>query len=275
MQRERVSDHIYVFTSDLYAQVTASLVVTSEGAILIDTLSYPQETRQIKRFVEEKLKTHISYIINTHFHADHTTGTCLFDHVPVIGHRLCRELLDQRGRASLEAAQALSEDFQAISLVLPSIVFDSRYTLHFGGKTLQLWSTPGHSADSIVCYVEEDQVLFAADTILPVPYFVDGSYLDLVTSLRSLQNIEAECIVQGHGEVILRGEIDEKLQEDLDYLRLLSEAVDRALSKPSPDQALAQIDIEQCGKTRILLNGAVQQLHRYNVLALAEERRQR
>ena len=39
MQRERVADDIYVFTSDLYAQVTAGVVVTSEGAVVIDTLA--------------------------------------------------------------------------------------------------------------------------------------------------------------------------------------------------------------------------------------------
>ena len=36
VQRERVTDDIYVFTSNLYAQVTAGLIVTGEGAILID-----------------------------------------------------------------------------------------------------------------------------------------------------------------------------------------------------------------------------------------------
>ena len=37
MQRERVADDIYVFTSEVYAQVTAGVIVSSDGAILIDT----------------------------------------------------------------------------------------------------------------------------------------------------------------------------------------------------------------------------------------------
>ena len=52
MRRERVSDDIYVFTSDLYAQVTASAVVTDEGVIVIDTLPFPEETRAMMDFLE-------------------------------------------------------------------------------------------------------------------------------------------------------------------------------------------------------------------------------
>ena len=37
-QIERVTDDVYVFTSELYAQVTAGVINTRLGAILIDTL---------------------------------------------------------------------------------------------------------------------------------------------------------------------------------------------------------------------------------------------
>ncbi len=272
MQRERVADDIYVFTSDLYAQVTASVVMTSEGAVLVDTLVYPEETRQIKRFVEGRLGQKVIFVINTHFHADHTTGTCFFDGVRVVSHVLCRKLLQQRGRDSLEKAKTASDDLQDVELVLPDIVFEAGgLTLFIGNKTLEIQHTPGHSPDSIVCHVAEDRVLLAADTLMPIPYFVDGSYDDFVASLECLRGGHYENIVQGHGEVILRGEIDDKIESDLVYLQKLRTAVDRALAKGVP---LDTIDIEACGKSRILLNGAVQQLHRQNVLALAQQRRE-
>lgn len=274
MQRERVTDDIYVFTSDLYAQVTAGVVLTTQGAVLIDTLVYPEETRLMRRFIEERLGAPIHYVVNTHFHADHTTGTCFFRGARVISHSLCRELLDQRGRESLERTKTASNDMRDVELVLPDMVFDKSLTLYLGNKTLQFWSTPGHSLDSIVCLVKEDQVLFAADTIMPLPYFVDGSYDAFLASLDGLRSGTFESIVQGHGEVILRGEVDEKIQGDVDYLHKLRDAVDTALASPSPDSALDAIDIEQCGKSRILLNGAVQQLHRQNVMTLANQRRE-
>jgi cyclase len=271
MQRERVTDDIYVFTSDLYAQVTAGVILTEKGAVLFDTLPYPEETKQIKRFVEERLHSPVRYVINSHFHADHTNGTCFFSEAHVIAHERCRELLNHRGRESLEQLKTNSSEMQDVQLVLPNIAFNDLFTLHLGNKTLKLRWTPGHSFDSIICFVEEDQVLFAADTVMPVPYFVDGSYTYFVSSLKELRHYPIETIIQGHGEVILKGEVEEKLQEDLDYLVKLREVVGQALIKPSPEQALSAISIEDCGKSRILLNGAVQQLHRQNVMALAAE----
>jgi len=275
MQRERVADDIYVFTSDLYAQVTAGVVVTGEGAVVIDTLLYPEETRLIKRFVENRLSMSVSFVINTHFHADHTTGTCFFEGARVVAHAMCRQLLDTRGRESLLESQQGAGELRDVQLVLPDMVFDGgMLNLHVGNKTFQFWHTPGHSPDSIVCLVKEDRVLFAADTLMPLPYFVGGSYDDFLTSLEGLRNSNFENVVQGHGEVILRGEIEEKIESDIEYLLSLRKAVDRALASATPDKVLEKIDIESCGKSRILLNGMVQQLHRQNVLMLAGQRRE-
>ncbi len=275
MQRERVADDIYVFTSDIYAQVTAGVVVTSEGAVVIDTLVYPEETLQIKRFVEMRLGTTVRYVINTHFHADHTTGTCFFPGARVVAHARCRELLDKRGRESLERAKLTSAEMREVDLVLPDIVFDGGpMNLHVGNKTLQLWATPGHSPDSIVCLVKDDRVLFAADILMPIPYFVDGSYDDFLNSLHSLRDGNYENVIQGHGEVILRGEVEEKIASDVEYLHKLRQAVDDALLSDAPEKALDSITVESCGKSRILLNGTVEQLHRQNVLALASQRRE-
>ena len=275
MQRERVADDIYVFTSDLYAQVTAGVVLTTEGAVVIDTLVYPEETLLIKRFIETRLGTNVRYVINTHFHADHTTGTCFFNGAKVVSHALCRDLLNTRGRQSIEQPRAAFSEMRDVSLRLPDIVFDDGImNLHVGNKTLQLWHTPGHSADSIVCLVKEDRVLFAADTVMPIPYFVGGNYDAFLNSLNSLRQGNFENIIQGHGEVILRGEIEERLQEDIDYLQTLHSAVNHALSTDNPDQALQAIDAESCGKSRILLNGTVEQLHRGNVQTLVARHRE-
>lgn len=276
MQRERVTHDIFVFTSDLYAQVTAGLIVTDQGAVLVDTLAYPQETKQIKVFVEQRLNTEILYVINTHYHADHTTGTYLFPHAQVVGHSRCYTLLNTRGRESLEHAQASAPELREVALVLPTITFEvGEFTLRVGNKTLLLWATPGHSPDSIVCLVKEDQVLFGGDTIMPIPYFVDGDVDSFLKSLEMLSRMSFDHIVQGHGEVVLRGEIEEKFESDITYLRKLNEAVERALNAKQPDVALAAIDLERCGKSRVFLNGRVEQLHRQNVAMLAALQREK
>lgn len=278
MQRERVTDNIFVFTSELYAQVTAGVVLTDEGAVLIDTLLYPSETRAIKRFVEDRLRTAVRYVVNTHYHADHTLGTCFFPDATIIGHELCVELLDTRGRAALENLRQNNSDaeWDDVELVLPSRTFTDEHQLHIGGETLHLWHTPGHSMDSVVCLVESEQVLFAADALMPIPYFVDGDYDAYLQTLQSLRQRGYEAVVQGHGEVILRGEVDAKIKSDISYLKKLSKKVDAALDDATLDtaQALTAIKVQSCGKSHVLLNGAVEQLHRANVNKFATQRRE-
>ena len=275
MLRELVSNNIFVFTSELYAQVTAGAIITPAGAIVIDTLAFPVETRQILQYVQERHGVPVKYVVNTHYHADHTLGTCLFDDARVVSHSLCRELLDTRGRLGLENARRNSREMAAITLRLPDVVFDEGImALHLGGVTLAMWYSPGHSMDSIVCMVEEERVLFASDTMMPVPFFADGSWEAYVSSLEALRGGQYESIVQGHGEVILRGEVESRLDEDLHYLELLRKKVERVLDRNQGPEALDHIEIEDCGKNRIALNGLVQQLHHSNAETLYRVLRQ-
>ncbi|MBI3241318.1 MAG: MBL fold metallo-hydrolase [Chloroflexi bacterium] len=269
MLRERVSDDIYVFTSELYAQVTAGAVVSPEGAVIIDTLPFPSETLEILDFVQKRLNVPVKYVVNTHYHADHTYGTCFFTGAETVAHSKCRALLDTVGRRGLTQAKADTPDLEKIEVILPGIIFTrGQLDLHLGKKTLTLMHSPGHSPDSIIVLVKEDRILFAGDTMMPLPHFVDGDIDDLTHSLQSIPPMGLENIVQGHGELILRGEIDDAIKSNLKYLDTLRKKVSRLAGKGKPREALAQIDIESCGKSRIPLAGLVVKLHERNVGAL-------
>lgn len=274
MRRERVADDIYVFTSELYAQVTAGAVITPAGAIVIDTMIFPEESKAIHRFLTQRVGTEVRYIINTHYHADHTYGNCFFPGATIVSSALCYEYLRTRGKDGLEKAKRQSRVFDEVALNLPSLVFESGILeLRLGDKTLELRLSPGHSDDSITVLVREDRVLFAADTLMPVPFFLDGSFDDLVNSLEALKGGGYENVIQGHGEIILRGEVEQKIDADLNYLRCIKKHVEIALNKPNPQHYLRGVDIEKCGKSRIPLNGEVQNLHEGNLKALLEQYR--
>lgn len=272
MRRERVADDIYVFTSELYAQVTAGVINTPQGVILVDTMVYPEEIKIIKRFVEDRLNNKVRYIINTHYHADHTYGNCFFEGAVIISHVLCYDLINTRGREGLIATQQNSSMFDEIKIIPPHIFFDeSSLEVRLGSKTLLLQHSPGHSPDSITVHAREDRVLFAGDTLMPVPYFVDGDYHDFQNSLKALKGASYENIVQGHGEIILRGEIEGKINGDLAYLAEIREHVEHALTIPEPHEYLTELTAEKFGKNRILLSGGVEQLHQNNLSVLYEQ----
>ncbi len=272
MVRERIADDIYVFTSQLYAQVTAGAILTKDGVILIDTLYYPKETKAIKEFLENRLGLKIRYVINTHYHADHTQGTYLFPEAKTVSYALCRQMLDSVGRAGLAEAQAQIPEFEEVQIILPELVFDTGLlNLYLGGKTVQLHHMPGHCMDVAGVYVVNNKILFASDNSMPVPTFFDGNYHALVNSLHKMLEMEPDTIVQGHGEVVLRGEVKSIVQKDLDYLSIIKELVSEVIDEGKPVEALDEIDIESCGKSRIPLNGLVSDLHRANLYRLYDE----
>jgi len=271
--RERVSDDIYVFTSDLYAQVTAGAIVTRDGVVLVDTLPFPSEAREMKLFVERVSLPGVRYIILTHYHADHTYGAYLFPRADVVTHALCKTLLLDVGVPALEAAQAAEPELEEVSLRLPDITFeDGQLSLRLGDKVMNLIHVPGHTADSVMVYVEDDRVLFAADTVLPVPSIVDGDIDELRASLRKVTELAVENMVQGHGEIILRGEVNDIVNISLAYLDAMEqkvvEVINRSKGRDKDRERLMRNSIESCGLSRIPLNGLVQQIHVANLLYL-------
>jgi len=269
MHRERVSENVYWFQSDVYAQVTAGVIAGPQWAIVIDTLALPDETLGIREFVEHELGVPVRYVINTHYHADHTWGNCFFPGATIIAHERCRELLIERGIPSLEAATRQNPALRQVKIVLPHMTFSQgEMTLRVGKKNLTISAALGHSDDGISVLVEEDRVLFAGDAFMPIPYIVDGNVDDIVASIKRVGRMSLENIVQGHGDIILRGEIEAAVKENLNYISAIKKAVRTAARRKEPLEYLQEVDIESCGKSRVLLGGLAIQLHERNLRAL-------
>lgn len=266
--RERVADNVYVTTSELYAQVNSGIVVGPEWSVLIDTLAYPDETREVRDFIERDLGSQVRYVINTHYHADHTLGTWFFPGAIVVAHETCRTLLDTRGRQALRQAQRESPDLREIQIVLPDIVVrDESLSLRVGRKTLELVPLPGHSPDGLGVLIVEDRVLFSGDVMMPLPYVIDGDIDTMAETLRRIPRMKLENLVQGHGEVILRGEISEAVRSNSSYLAALDRYVKRVKRRKST-AGVEDPEVDEFGKSRILMNGLGADLHRRNLEAL-------
>lgn len=276
MHRERVSENVFWFQSEVYAQVTAGVVAGPQWAVVIDTLALPDETLSIREFIEHELNVPVRYVINTHYHADHTWGNCFFPGATVIAHARCRELLEERGEPSLEAAKKQNPALRQVKIVLPQMTFsEGEVTLRVGKKNLIISLAVGHSQDGIAVLVEEDRILFAGDAFMPLPYIVDGDVDESIATIRSMGRMALENIVQGHGDVILRGEIDAAVKENLNYLSAVKKAVKAASRRKNAVELLDNITIEECGKSRVYLGGLAQALHERNLHGLLQQMNQK
>jgi len=266
MHRERVSDNVYWFQSNVYAQVTAGVVVGPKWAVLIDTLALPEESIAIRDFVERDLQTKIRYIINTHYHADHTWGNCFFPDATIIAHTRCSELLQERGIPALKDAKKRSTTLNQVEIILPNMTLDDgEIILQIGKKHLKIIPASGHSEDGIAILVVEDRVLFAGDAFMPIPYLPDGNIEEMIAFYNNVREMSLENIVQGHGEIILRGEVEPSINDNLDYISAVQKAAKTALRRKSPMEFLASQDVEKCGKSRIHLGGLAAVLHEQNL----------
>jgi glyoxylase-like metal-dependent hydrolase (beta-lactamase superfamily II) len=271
MQRERVSENVYWFQSDIYAQVFAGVIAGPHWAIVVDTLM-PQESLFIREFVEEKLNLPVRYVINTHYHADHCWGNCFFPGATIIGHDLCRKMLVERAPEALEIASQDNPLYQRLTIIPPQITFQTgAFILQIGKKHLKLFPTPGHSEDGISVLVEEDRILFSGDAFMPLPFIVEGDLEKYIETIHLFTDMGLENIIQGHGDIILRGEIDEKVKENTTYLKSIQKAVRTAIHRKNPIEVLDNIGVEACGKSRILLGGLASELHKRNLRYLYYE----
>jgi glyoxylase-like metal-dependent hydrolase (beta-lactamase superfamily II) len=156
-----------------------------------------------------------------------------------------------------------------VKIILPQLTFsEGEMQLRVGKKTLTMFPLPGHSADNIAALVDEDRVLFAGDTAMSLPYIVEGDIDDLITSLKKISRMGLENIVQGHGDIILRGEIDNYIKENMTYLSNIRKVVRRSAKRKYPQEILDEATVESCGKSRVLIGGLAAELHRRNLRAL-------
>jgi cyclase len=272
IHRERVAENIYTFQSEIYAQVNAGAVIGPDWAVVIDTLALPEETLAIRDFIEQELSVPIRYVINTHSHADHAWGNFFFPGARVIGSVLCRKFLDTLGRKSLKEVQVENPAFRNLKIVLPQVTFSEGDThLRIGKKHLKMFSLPGHSTDNVAVLVEEDRILFAGDAIMTIPYIVDGDMEVLIESMKAVSDMGLENVIAGHGDIVLRGEIENFIRENLAYLSNIRKVVRKSSRRKYPQEVLDEYSVDDCGKSRVLMGGLAAELHRRNLRALYKQ----
>ncbi|MBT7783508.1 MAG: hypothetical protein HN741_11375 [Anaerolineae bacterium] len=100
---------------------------------------------------------------------------------------------------------------------------------------------------------------------MPIPYLLDGDIGQMRATYEKFHGMTLENIVQGHGEVILRGEVAPTIDDNLNYLNILEKAAKTAMRRKAPMEYLAKQDVEKCGKSRIILGGLSAELHQQNL----------
>jgi cyclase len=211
------------------------LIRSSDGWVLVDTAFCPLD---LLGALDDKgvVLADIHLAFNTHFHADHTWGNQLL-RSPIVGHRLCRELMAdmERGpwsRTAIDhwlAEVELTHPEQVrrckrrlgdLRITPPSELFEDQCSMALDGGRLEFIHLGGHSPDLSVLWLPDEGVLFASDLIFEgrYPFIFDADLPGWIDALRFVEKLGAETIVPGHGSICGLAEV-RRLREYLEHTR--------------------------------------------------------
>ncbi|XP_045181991.2 endoribonuclease LACTB2-like [Mercenaria mercenaria] len=166
------------------------LVGNGKKKILIDTGSpdNAEYMRNLKKTLQDHNST-IQEIVITHWHNDHIGGI----------KDICTDILTDPVKISKLERKSVPD--QDVSPGKYTFVED-KHLFTTEGATLRAIHTPGHTEDHIVLYMEEENALFAGDTILGESTAVFEDLHSYMQSLQKILDIKPNILYPGHGIVI-------------------------------------------------------------------------
>lgn len=175
--------------------------VGEDGIVLVDDQFAPlaPKIRQALKGITDKP---IKFVLNTHFHGDHTGGNAEFSsEAPIIAHENVRERMKQGGTV------AGSEVKPAAKEALPVITFNDRATVHANGEDIRAIHFPhGHTDGDSVVFFPESKVVHMGDNFVTYGFpFVDtrsgGSVSGMIAGVEKVISMTPPDVkfIPGHG----------------------------------------------------------------------------
>ena len=215
--------------------------VGADGILIVDDQFAPLADKikaALKTLGEGKLK----FVLNTHWHGDHTGGNVQFGpEAPIIAHDNVRRRLATEQKSEFFKRTTPASPKEA----LPVITFDKSLSVHFNGEEIKVIHFPqGHTdGDSIIFFTSSNVVHMGDDFFVARFPFVDlesgGSVQGLTRNIGEIiPKLAADVkIIPGHGPI--------STVEDLkQYHHMLLETTAVVQSKMKAGKTVAQIKAE-------------------------------
>ncbi len=220
---EEIADGVYglIASTDFPPPDPATLAICN-GAIIIGPESVlvidPFQNEALGRLMFDTVATltdkPVEYVVNTHYHFDHTGGNpaAQSDGVPIVGRGPIREYMVIR---NIEVDPNPTP---------PDVVVNGMTDLWLGDRQIHLEDVDGHSGGTdLVAYVPDVDVLIAGDILFHqrIPYLADSNIRQWQASLDYLiETFPTATVVPGHGQVTdLSGlQVQKQYFDDLEQL---------------------------------------------------------
>jgi len=202
----KLAEGVYGFIGKEGA-ANSGFVVTEEGVIVIDTQGPKDLALRLKKKIRETTDKPILYVINTHFHGDHTYGNQYFKEAKeIIAHENTKKNLIEKDKENRDQFKRFfgEKSLEGFELTLPTKTIKDTFTLQAGGKTIKLaYLGKGHTDGDIIIYLPAERVIFGGDLLYKdrLPWLGDAYISEWIETLDKLKVFDAGIYVPGHGGV--------------------------------------------------------------------------
>lgn len=194
----RVAGNVYMLQG---AGGNIGVSVGDDGIVIVDDQFAPLAPK-IKEALKAITDKPVKYVINTHYHGDHTGGNEIFGREgTIVAHENVRKRLESGGTV------LGNKNPPAPKGALPVITFNDRATIHVNGEDVRLIHLPhGHTdGDAMVEFTKSNVVHMGDDFFNGTFPFVDrengGSIKGLIANLDAvLAKMDNNAfVIPGHG----------------------------------------------------------------------------
>jgi glyoxylase-like metal-dependent hydrolase (beta-lactamase superfamily II) len=203
------------------------LAFFSEKDVLLVDAAYEKSGDLVLNKLKELGNANIRYIINTHYHGDHTGGNkILGKNVDIVSHHYVKDLVS-KDRGEGERKQEAYPDFAR-----PNITFSDSLAITYDGQVISLIHLPGgHTAGDVLVHFSDLKVLSMGDLLFADKFpYVDinhgGNALRYLEHLKWIsENFPSETkIIGGHGPVYTIDQLKDYHKTLKETIQVINEA---------------------------------------------------
>jgi glyoxylase-like metal-dependent hydrolase (beta-lactamase superfamily II) len=238
MKVSKVAGNVYMLEG---AGGNIGASVGEDGIVIVDD-QYAPLADKIQAALKGITDKPVRFIINTHYHGDHTGGNAYFQkQAPIIAHDNVRKRLETGGAAG--NGGSIHMDVKPASKdALPIITFDHDVTVHLNGEDVRaLYFPAGHTDGDSVIFFPKSNVVHMGDDFVTYGFpFIDvdsgGSINGMIDGVEKVvaQVPPDVKIIPGHGPV-------SSLDDVRAYLKMLNETRDVVQSALHQGKSLDQM----------------------------------
>ena len=220
MKVTKVSGNVYMLEG---AGGNIGALIGEDGIVIVDDQFAPLADK-IRAALKGVIDRPVRFVINTHWHGDHTGGNEIFNQTStVIAQENVRKKLENGGVAGNGGAIHFEEK-PAPAGALPIITFEHDITIHLNGENIRALHYPsGHTDGDSIIFFEKANVVHMGDDFVTYGFpFIDvdsgGSIDGIINAIEKvIPALRPDVkIIPGHGAV-------SSLQDMQNYLRMLRE----------------------------------------------------